>query len=258
MDLLPPNLRRDGFYELGHKYYGQPVDPVEIELVRDWIRTHLTKGKSKVASSYHLKHVAEEMIPGKAHVANGNMVAGLILEGYSYARHGNNGYFDVKRMGSFGSGRHPVYTKEVPDHFYAKYGEPRPSTEKVLKPFGADQLPSNLYVHGFDNERPSGQELAVERVNRVREYVRAEFTPRASMNRSYLVYNLHRLANCTRGELIAAMILEGFKYSRYQKGNSPDAVFNIAQRKVKGVDYPVFTSTDPEPGSANTLGGELE
>jgi len=78
--MLPKNLFKNGFQKKG-----ELIEIDSLKNIRKFIRNNINKQKTinTHISSYKLKHIIEKKLP-EGYVANGDLIASMILEGYEY------------------------------------------------------------------------------------------------------------------------------------------------------------------------------
>lgn len=91
-NILPKNLFKDGF--------DTTPDPIVIDslgYVRTFIKENCIRRKTinTYITSYRLKHIFEKIM--SKDIANGDLIASMILEGYEYKECGKNAYFNITK-----------------------------------------------------------------------------------------------------------------------------------------------------------------
>lgn len=100
-------------------------------------------------------------------------------------------------------------------------------------------IPDNLSHHGFERGK-NPEPIDIDKISDVFLFVRGNFRKIKSLNYKHSSYGLKHIAERTigryvsNGELIAAMILQGYNYKPYGKIN---AIFNVSEAAVIKADY---------------------
>ena len=98
-----------------------------------------------------------------------------------------------------------------------------------------EQLPTNLLQFGFKTKGCNETPLSKEKVERVAEWIAPRFEKSDKLNKDQSSYGLKHTVEknmkeyIANGELIAAMLLLGFKY----KEDAPNAYFYLDKSSVK-------------------------
>ena len=99
-----------------------------------------------------------------------------------------------------------------------------------------EQLPSNLLKFGFKNNKEGNETpLSKEKVEKVADWIAPRFDKSTKICKDYSSYGLKHTVEknmkeyVSNGELIAAMLLCGFKY----KEDAPNAFFYLDKSSVK-------------------------
>ena len=100
-------------------------------------------------------------------------------------------------------------------------------------------LPLNLTRFGFDVSNPEDEEIDVESLTEIRQFIRANLEKSKTINSHIRSYGLKGYVErkldiyIKNGDFIAAMILEEFSY----KQSGLNAYFNISEKSVKKVIF---------------------
>ena len=100
-------------------------------------------------------------------------------------------------------------------------------------------LPSNLTRSGFDVSNPKDEKIDIECLSEIREFIRTNFEKSETIvirdnktSHGLIIYvNPCLQREFENGDLIAAMILEGYRYKQCVK--SRNCYFNISEESIK-------------------------
>jgi len=91
---VPDDLTRNGFDKKGHPFgWNEEYILALRQLIRQWLKKTPEISHDKYCHSYSLKHRAERALG--VYCSNGDMIAAMIAEGFSYEREGLNAWFNV-------------------------------------------------------------------------------------------------------------------------------------------------------------------
>lgn len=102
-------------------------------------------------------------------------------------------------------------------------------------------LPYKLFEAGFMDDIPKPFEAWDDRVDKIRVIIQDNLTPKLSINRRRSSYGIkHAIEKLMgvyvpNGYLIAAMVLEGYTYTRKRK-NSLNCYFNVSHKALKALE----------------------
>lgn len=101
------------------------------------------------------------------------------------------------------------------------------------------ELPKNLSINGFQKDNVI-EDWGIDNINKLRLFIKGNLDKTKNFNRQSTSYGLkHKIERKTdlyvsNGELIAAMILEGYKWDIDWSGINCN--FNVSKKSVKKLD----------------------